>query len=280
MIKKFKKTYIEITNACNLKCPFCPGTKRKKQYMEPALFEEILKKIKSTSKRLYFHVMGEPLMHPDIALFLDKCAEYGYEVTLTTNGTLIDKAYPLISKPALRQITFSLHSEGNNVDGYLEKIFGFINKSRESRLLICLRLWNHTGVSGNNRQILKKIQENFSLDYEIQDKPTPPNGIKLAEYIFLNQSEQFEWPDINGPVIGDKGFCYGLRSQMAILVDGTVVPCCFDAEGVINLGNIRDNTLEEIFKSKRSQAIFNGFARKQAVEELCKKCSYRTRFEL
>jgi radical SAM protein with 4Fe4S-binding SPASM domain len=246
--------------------------------MAPELFEDILKKIKNTSSRLYFHVMGEPLMHKDISLFLDLCYKYGYKVSLTTNGTLIDRAYPLISKPALKQVNFSVHSQVNNPDEYLDKIFGFIAEARKNRVLTCLRLWNHTGETGNNKLILQKIRKNFSIGFNVEDKPTPINGIKLAEYVFLNQSLQFNWPDIKSAVIGDKGFCYGLRSHIAILVDGTVVPCCLDAEGTINLGNINDKSLDEIFNLKRAQAIFNGFADKKAVEELCKKCGYRTRF--
>ncbi|MBC7766327.1 MAG: radical SAM protein, partial [Hyphomonadaceae bacterium] len=63
-MKKFNKTYIEITNICNLSCAFCPKTLRKAEFMDIALFEHILKQIEGSVRHLYFHVMGEPLLHP------------------------------------------------------------------------------------------------------------------------------------------------------------------------------------------------------------------------
>jgi len=63
-----------------------------------------------------------------------------------------------------------------------------------------------------------------------------------------------------------------------ILVDGTVVPCCLDGEGVINLGNIHESDFSQIVESERANNIFNGFSRREAVEELCRKCGYRTKF--
>ena len=61
---KFKKIYLEITNVCNLKCSFCHGTKRRKQFIDFEDFQQILAKIKNYTNYLYFHIMGEPLMHP------------------------------------------------------------------------------------------------------------------------------------------------------------------------------------------------------------------------
>jgi radical SAM protein with 4Fe4S-binding SPASM domain len=76
------------------------------------------------------------------------------------------------------------------------------------------------------------------------------------------------------------GFCLGLRDQLAILVDGTVVPCCLDAQGGLALGNIRDQALSDILQGTRAKAIYDGFSKRTVVEELCRKCGYRTRFDL
>ena len=86
----FKKIYIEITNVCNLNCSFCHGTKRARKYMSFAEFKTILTKIKKYTKYLYFHVMGEPLMHPQINEFINEASKDFY-VNITTNGYLIKK---------------------------------------------------------------------------------------------------------------------------------------------------------------------------------------------
>jgi radical SAM protein with 4Fe4S-binding SPASM domain len=283
----FKRIYIEITNVCNLSCSFCPKSNSKAEFMSVESFEEILRKIEGQAKVLYFHVKGEPLLHPDLGVFLDLCERYHFKVNLTTNGTLIDKSEKsVLNKPALRQINFSLHSFDANYDKYpieqyLEKIFRFIrNALYRQKLLIGLRLWNVNEENKNNEFILNRIKEEFKLDFNIKNEVSQINGIKVADYVFLYQAQSFDWPDLNNEIIGEKGFCYGLRDQIAILSDGTVVPCCLDSEGIIDLGNIFRKDFEEIVESDRAKKIYDGFSKRQVVEELCKKCNYRERFSL
>lgn len=287
-MKKFKKIYIEITNTCNLSCDFCPKTLRKAEFMSRELFGQILEKVKGHSEFLYFHVMGEPLLHPEIGSFLDLCSSYGYRVNITTNGTLIRRVQEaIIAKLALRQMNFSLHSfEANSketsMDSYLDGIFEFIRKAgNERKLYISLRLWNisEQGSNRENRYILNRIQKEFGLPFAIEDKIPHCRGIKLAENIFLNQAEKFDWPDVNAKEVGIEGFCYGMRDQLAILVDGTVVPCCLDRDASIYLGNIKEGSIQEIVESKRAKELFDGFSRREAVEDLCRRCGYRSRFK-
>ena len=286
-MKKYKKIYIEITNVCNLLCEFCPKTKRHPEFMRRELFEEILWKIKGHAQYLYFHVMGEPLLHPEIGLFLELCHKYGYVVNITTNGTLIEEALEhIISKPALRQVNFSLHSfEANtnqySMDSYLDRIFKFIKVAQKERqLLTCLRLWNLSEdmKTKKNMDVLERIEREFCLDFKIEETLTKCRGIKIGANVFLSQAAEFEWPDIMKNEIPGKAFCYGLRDQIGILSDGTVIPCCLDREGIMNLGNIKEQEFAEIIEGKRAKAIYEGFSRREAVEELCKKCGYRTRF--
>ena len=93
------------------------------------------------------------------------------------------------------------------------------------------------------------------------------------------QAERFEWPDIKAKEVLGAAFCYGLRDQIAVLTDGTVVPCCLDAQGVMNLGNIIKTPLQEIIDSPRAKAIYEGFTQRRAVEPLCQRCSFRKRFD-
>ncbi len=261
-MKKFKKFYIEITNVCNLSCSFCPETKRSPQFMKIEAFKHILDQIKPYTDYIYFHVKGEPLLHPNIDTFLDLSYEKGFQVNITTNGTLIPKVKEKIMlKPALRQINISLHSMGGNKDyshkdEYMDNIQEFIKEIREKTdVIISLRQW------------------------DLDEKATPERGVKIADKVYLNQDNQFKWPDLKEEEDDGIGFCYGLRNQIAVLVDGTVVPCCLDGEGVINLGNINDTKFSEILEGERARKIVDGFSRKYAVEELCRKCGYRKRFQ-
>lgn len=293
-MKKLKKVYIEIGNICNLSCNFCPETKRKQEFMDLETFGAILKEVKPHTDYIYFHVKGEPLLHPQIDKFLDLSHEKNLKVNITTNGTLINKVKDkILGKPALRQINFSLHSFDGNHDenkffeerkAYFGHIFNFIEEAKETPLITSLRLWNLEKDNkanlekARNEELVKMIEEEFNLDYNIEEKILPGRGIKVADKVYLNQDHEFKWPDLKEEEDDGVGFCYGLRDQAAILVDGTVVPCCLDGEGVINLGNIHQTSFTQILESKRAKAIYHGFSNRQAVEELCRKCGYRKKF--
>lgn len=261
--------------------------------MSIELFCNILDQIKGYTEYIYFHVKGEPLLHPEIDKLLDISYEKGFKVNITTNGTLINKVKDkLLMKPGLRQVNFSLHSfDGNEIDQdkeeYINNILSFIKESTgNSNIIISLRLWNleENNVSNQerkrNNEILEFIEREFNLPYKIQEKVVPGKGVKVTDNVYLNQEYQFQWPDLNKNEDNGLGFCYGLRNQAAILVDGTVVPCCLDGEGVINLGNIKKTHFSNIIKGERVSKIIEGFSRREAVEELCRKCGYRKRFEI
>lgn len=290
-MKRFKKIYTEITNVCNLACSFCPKTMRAPEFMKLDTFSEILDQISGYTDYIYFHVKGEPLLHPDIDKFLDLSFEKGFKANITTNGTLISRAGDkLFDKPALRQVNFSLHSFDDNeglcsMDEYIGNIFSFVRRAIASTgILISLRLWNLNESNQiniereRNCHILGMIEKEFNLQYRIEEKLIPERGIKLLDRVFLSQDYEFKWPDLNEEEGSINGFCYGLRSHAAILVDGTVVPCCLDGEGVINLGNIHNTSFIEIIEGERARCIFDGFSRRQSVEELCRKCGYIKRF--
>lgn len=282
--------YVEITSVCNLACSFCPPTSRKANIIKLDAFNNILDQIKPHTKYIYLHVKGEPLLHPRIDELLDASHAKGFKVNITTNGTLIKKnREKLLGKPALRQMNFSLHSfdghEGStNREEYVANILSFAREAAEQNVIISFRLWNlqqdhaTNAEKRRNRETLEILEKEFNLDYKIEEKVVPGSGVKVANRIYLNQDHEFQWPSLQAPEDEGKGFCHALRSQAAILVDGTVVPCCLDGEGVINLGNINSTSFSDIVEGERANNLFDGFSRREAVEEMCRKCGYRKKF--
>jgi radical SAM protein with 4Fe4S-binding SPASM domain len=289
LMKRFKKVYIEITNVCNLKCTFCPVTKRPPTFMDAVSFTRILDQIAPYTDYCYLHVKGEPLLHPDLDKFLDIACAKGIKVNITTNGTLIGQMKDkLISKSALRQINFSLHSFDANSgsvskEEYMADILSFAKEARvHSNILISLRFWNLDGndmENAKNRELYRIIEREFNLQSGILEKPSDGRGMEIADGIYVNRDHLFTWPDLDEKEDDGEGSCYGLRDQIAILADGTVVPCCLDGEGVIDLGNIYMTGFKAILESDRARNIAEGFKNKKAVEELCRKCGYRKRFD-
>lgn len=277
-MKRFAKIYLEISNICNLNCSFCPGTRRKAHVMMEEEFTYFLPKLRPWSDYLYFHLMGEPLCHPNLERFLEIAGANGFKVILTTNGTLLQKQQDiLLHAPALHKVNISLHAfEANDLsipfDTYLWHCFSFGQAAKGEKLVV-YRLWNQGGADESNSEILKQMEQFFPKPWKEERK-----GTRIANRVYLEYGDKFDWPDLQADDGGEHVFCYGLRDQIGVLCDGTVVPCCLDHEGDLDLGNLFQNTIEEILESPRARAIFEGFQNKKAAEELCRKCGYARRF--
>ena len=277
-MRKFSKIYLEISNICNLKCSFCPGTSRKPHIMTEAEFRTILHKLKGWTNFLYFHIMGEPLCHPNLESFLQIAKDNDFKVILTTNGTLLSQVgQTLLSSSALHKINISLHAfEANNTkisfSDYLNGCLQFA-KAVDERFITVFRLWNQGGEDTKNQEILSYLKSYFPDPWEKERQ-----GIRIANRVYLEYGDKFDWPDLNAKDYGTNVFCHGLRDQIGILCDGTVVPCCLDHEGDIPLGNIFDIDLETIINSKRAKDIYQGFSNRNVPEELCRRCGYAQRF--
>ena len=274
---RFRKIYLEISNICNLSCRFCPGTKRKKKAMTEEEFSALLPKLRPYTDFLYFHLMGEPLLHPLLPRFLELAEIHGFKVILTTNGTLLKSQQQiLLSAPALHKINISLHAfEANDLavpfETYLADCFSF-GKAAEGKKLTVYRLWNEGGENKRNGSILDAMKQYFPEPWSKERL-----GTRIGEKTYLEYGDKFDWPDLSAPEGSKNIFCYGLRDQLGILCDGTVVPCCLDHEGDLALGNLFRQDMEEILTSPRAKAIYDGFSQRSAQEALCRKCGYARR---
>ena len=275
---RFSKIYLEISNLCNLSCAFCPGTKRKKKALNEEEFSELLPKIRPYTDFLYFHLMGEPLLHPKLEQFLALAGETGFKVILTTNGTLLPKQQEiLLNAPALHKVNISLHAfEANDLavpfEEYLSGCFTF-GKAAEGKKLIAYRLWNQGGQDEKNAEILTTMAKFFPEPWAQERR-----GTRIGERVYLEYGDKFDWPDLSAADGGEGVFCHGLRDQLGVLCDGTVVPCCLDHEGDIALGNLFTQSMEDNLETPRAKAIYDGFSQRKAAEELCRKCGYARRF--
>ena len=302
-MKRFGEIYVEISNICNLKCSFCPGTTRELKRMSKEEFRIVLSKIKPYTDFISFHLLGEPLCHPDFEAFLKIAEEMRFMVKIVTNGTLISKHKDaLLNSKSHYRTYISLHSfEANNnnisFEKYLNDCFEYA-KAAENKKVVVLRLWNNGGKDSLNNEILSKLEKYFPKPWfdicnkscsnnEISaklEKYIPKsfveesNGMKIGNNIFVEYGDKFDWPTLESNDINEKVYCPGLRTAIGVLADGTVVPCCLDNDGTINLGNIFETDLEEIINSERAQNIYNGFSNRNACEELCKRCSFVRKF--
>jgi radical SAM protein with 4Fe4S-binding SPASM domain len=285
---RFQRIYVEITNICNLRCDFCAGTRRLPASMEPDFFEGILRQIAPLTGQICLHVLGEPLLHPGFEAIMDMCLAAGVTVNLTTNATLLaEKSNLLLRAKALRQINFSMQSlrRGDGFDvATLEAILEFSRQASSLRpdLYINYRLWTLDKLhSPTHSDFNAAVQASIAAGLGCQ-VPTPPPGrksVRIKNRIYLHLDTLFAWPGDLATEPHDRGFCHALSTHCAILADGTVCPCCLDADGRLALGNLHDAPLAGILDSPRARAMARGFAAGRLVEEVCRHCTYCRRFK-
>jgi radical SAM protein with 4Fe4S-binding SPASM domain len=264
---RFKKIYIETTNLCNLNCDFCIKNRRKKEIMTIQNFKIILSKIKNYTNYIYLHILGEPLLNPKLNEFILLASNEGFNINITTNGYLIDK---IKDNKNIRQVNISLHSFDvkYNVElkKYLNNIFDSVEELIKNDTYVSLRLW-----------VKNKYSEDIINEVNNYYKVNITKNTKIKENLFFNFEKQFIWPDLNNSYYNESGKCYGLTDHIGILVDGTIVPCCLDTLGIINLGNIFKEELDEILNKKTVIKMIEGFKNNKKEMELCKHCNFLER---
>ena len=273
----YSKVYVEITNICNMHCSFCHGHSRKKRRMTKEEFACILEKLTGHTRFIYYHLMGEPLTHPQLPEFIQMAGAQGYKSVVTTNGTLLPQRGDELLAAGLHKANISLHSFENGTEedhiAYLRGIADFTKKAAQNGTIVTFRLWNQGCDDGKNDFALAKLQELLPGDWMPNTR-----GVRVRDKVFLEMADRFAWPDKDAAIQGEKFFCYGLSAQIGILVDGTVVPCCMDSDGIINLGNIYTESVDAIVGSNRAQAILDSFRCGNASEDLCRRCGFAQRF--
>ena len=275
---RFKKVYIEITNICNLNCSFCIKDNRMKKEMSIDEFETVLKKIDKYTDYIYLHVKGEPLIHNKLDEILSLTNKYKKYVNITTNGVLLKNKINLLKKyNNIRQINISLHSENDKIN-YIEDILEAVDDLKN--IFIVYRFWTLKDNKLDNKMLeyLNKIKEKYNINNELYNEIINGNNLKIINNIYINKDKEFEWPDISNNYYNENGFCYGLKNQIGVLVDGTITICCLDSFGVSNLGNIFNDDIEIIMNSEKVKNIIKGFNNRKVYLDICKHCSYKERF--
>ena len=275
----YSRVYVEITNICNRSCSFCPGHEREARRMTVEEFSTVTDKLAGVTEYIYYHLMGEPLTHPELPRFVRIAKDKGYKSAITTNGTLLDRAGDALIDAGVYKVNVSVHSFEGGSDTeyckYIDTCMDFADRASRAGVLVVLRLWNNGHDGGMNEVTLSRLKERFADgEWKLGSR-----GARIRHKLHLEYGDRFAWPDMNAEDGGSDVFCYGLADHFSVLCDGTVVPCCLDRNGELALGNIFKSDICDILASERAMRIKEGFACRTASEELCRKCGYARRFK-
>ena len=286
---KFYRIYVELTNVCGLTCSFCPTKSLPSKEMDLDFFDNVMQQAKAYTKEIACHVVGDPLTQSNLGSYLDIIHKHGLKAMLTTSGYFLKKhSYDTLFHPCVKQINISLNSFNKNdtsitFEQYIKPILALCDAklAREEELFINLRVWNLDEMMSErtfNDTLFKRVSSGFDVNLDLDSiYEERPKSIRLASKVLIHFDNYFEWPSLKNENYGH-GTCQGLQSHIAILANGTVVPCCLDCDGIVELGDLHKSALNEILRSKRAVNMLEGFKEGKATEELCQKCSYKDRF--
>lgn len=273
----YSRIYVEITNICNMSCSFCHGHSREGGFMSREEFEDILTRLAGQTKYIYYHLMGEPLLHPMLPEFISSATKKGFRSVITTNGTLLGKRGDELISSGVYKVNISLHSFEKDSpaaqEDYIREVIRFADAASRKGIIVVLRLWNNGFDEGRNDGTLELLRSELDGEWVKNTK-----GIRIRDKLHIEWGDRFSWPDKSAEIQGDEVFCYGLRDHFGILCDGSVVPCCLDSEGTITLGNIFKEDIGNILASPLAVSICEGFEKRKAVHDLCRRCGYAQRF--
>ena len=275
--KRFNRIYIEITNKCNLACSFCSKQNRPLRELSVTEFSTVINKIKEYTNTVCLHVKGEPLLHSHLNEILSICDTNNINVNLTTNGTLLKNKIDALKKhKCLSKIHISLNAETKNL-AYLDDLFEVVSFFSQEKIIV-YRLWaeKSSKLSLRSTKIVEKLKKYYHLSTEIVENIKNNKNTKIDINKYVDKALLFKWPTVDKNITHNS--CEGLKSQLAILSDGTVTACCLDSDGKINLGNIFEEDLTTILNKEKTINIIKGFQNNKCTEKLCQSCLYKKRF--
>ncbi|MFW6149154.1 MAG: SPASM domain-containing protein [Atribacterota bacterium] len=268
---------IEPTNFCNLNCHYCPTQKqssRKKGYMKFDLFQKIVNEaseIGVAKVDLYLH--GESLLHPQFVEMLRYIKSKNLSVNIDTNGMLFTS----------KKIKDILHSGLDRTDSFTFSLYGY-SKQVNERLMDGV---NHEKVIKNIHDFLK-LRKKYemcgpvirTIFYTVPENKDEKE--KFVEYwreivdIVIVSRISKSFSEYKGEKITTplrKKNCWILWNRMTIFWNGDVTFCGCDVDGDYVLGNLKEQSIKEIWNSKKLLAIKKIHKKKQFQKiPLCARC--------
>ena len=256
---------IETSTVCNYNCTFCPHDRltRKKEFMSMELFTEILTKLPKEITILTLSGLGEMFLDPTIFQKIALAKSQGYHVNALTNGSMMNSVgVNALKSSGIDSIRISIHASdlntyqeitGASVGGYKNVNFLINNIPKNIHSIITV------DMTKDNTEEVSKMIELYNDKVDL-----------LEIWKVHNWAGEFDYRE--GEKV--KTTCgRPFHGPLQIQVDGTVNMCCFDYDGELTLGDLRTQSLDDIFKGPMYEAIVDFHTGKSSYDNLlCTKC--------
>lgn len=285
-LPKLEMAWLELTEACNLRCIHCYEGECHHKFKESLTFEKWLKIIDELDelkvKRIIL-IGGEPCCYPRITDIVKYCGTKSFETTLFTNATNMTDELIECIKNAKVKVKISIyggcsdsHDRITTINGSFKKMNENILKMRESGIpmsaSVILMKENQCDLD-NIKEYLKSVNVSYR-GYDLirnvfggtQSKHTPCNEDIIFPKFFHKPSFKADF-DFYCKSHFVNSCWFG---KIAIQENGNVLPCVFHRD--VSIGNVKNYTIKEIIKSNETRKFWNFDYKK--VNECC-SCEYR-----
>jgi len=282
---------IELTNRCPMRCIMCPRTHhmtRAQGYMSFDVFRRVIDEFVAVNpeaartRGAFLHHFGESLLHPDIDRFIRYAEENNVRVKLSVNPLAMkDRVIDLLieSPPSYLMIALDGHDDEsferirgvcNAYDFSVERLHRYLERKVAAKVPTFVELgmidfaenadslhllrdrW--TGIEGIDSVTAKRFTAWDGSAEEI-------NAYSPAPMTNEEAREHFPVPS-----------CHLPWETLSITWDGSVVPCCYDYDRKVVLGNVAEQTLMEIWNGEPMRALRAEFRSNTVENPLCRQC--------
>lgn len=293
---------IELTNFCNLACPMCPHSRMQRPvgYMAPELFRSIVDQAVPELEFAYLHHLGESLFHPRIGELIAYGKRRGAALGLSTNATFLTagKTRALLDS-GLDFLVISLDANSPESYAHMRRGGDFARTVGNVRRLFAekharkspLRVVVQMIVSAHNQheiaafarawdgQVVLKVARDWAGQVPLTALLRPParpalvDPARCAAPAGLALAEAEPAKAAPAPPLFEPSPCRMLWTELTVLWDGQVVPCANVYEHQNLLGDLRTQTLLDVWNGPPLQALRRAHW-KNAVAEIpvCRSC--------
>lgn len=244
---------IEPTNDCNLNCVMCPNDKLgKRSYIDLDLFEKVVDEVKDVAKAIRLNFLGEPLLHPKIIDMIAFCkSTTAARVSMSTNATKLNEDLSRqIIDSGLDEITFSIDANSPGIYAKIRRGGDF------SEVIANVEIFLTTlGTRTKPRAIVKLVKMNTNRRQVegFKRRWSKYNCLVFITWLstWAGQMDHLKrLSDTLSPKLNSSRTpCADVWYRMAVKSSGDVVLCCYDYAGTYPIGNVRNQSVAEIWNS-------------------------------
>lgn len=288
----------EPTTSCNLRCPECPSGLR--QFTRPTgmlsngFFRDTVEQLKNDLLYLIFYFQGEPYLNPDFLDMVKYASDRGIYTATSTNAHYLKDENAkrtvesgldrmIISIDGTTQETYENYRVGGKLDKVIEGAKNVVKWKKELNSPTPHIIFQFLVVKPNEHQLedVKKLGAEVGVDEvrfktaQIYDYENDPNNLipdnqKYSRYKKTKDGHT----TIKNPLLNH---CWKLWHSCVLTWDGLVVPCCFDKDATHQLGDLKQNTFDEIWQGEKYQEFRASILRSRSEIDICSNCTEGTK---